>query len=440
MYFSPRAGQLAGLLALLLSTTQLQAEGLPQVPSTPKNLIIMVGDGMGPAYTSAYRLYMDDPATEEVEETVFNRLLIGSASTFPARESGYVTDSAAAATALSCGIKTYNGAIAVDSQKQSVPTLLERAKQAGLSTGVAVTSQVNHATPAAFLSHNESRQNYDELAQSYLATDAEVILGGGQRYFPESLRDKFRAKGYQVLTQMDALEQVSSPDVLGLFADIHLPWVQDEPEADRLATLTRKSLELLSQNDKGFVLLVEGSMIDWAGHANDIGAAMGEMHGFANAVEVAEQFVRQHPDTLMVATADHSTGGLTIGANNEYRWDPAPVRSMTATAEKIAKQAIAADQWRDQVNAGLGFTPTKHEWQQLEQARMLGQDAMTNVLRAVVNSHSNTGWTTAGHTGVDVQVFAVGAGSGLFSGHQDNTDIANKLASLLPAPTPAKQQ
>lgn len=165
-------------------TLTAQAQGLPEVPAKPKNIIIMIGDGMGPAYTSAYRLYKDDPDTEEVEETVFNRLLVGSASTFPARESGYITDSAAAATALSSGIKTYNGAIGVDLKHQPVPTLLERAHRAGLATGVTVTSQVNHATPAAFLSHNISRKHYDELAQSYLDTGASVILGGGQRYFP----------------------------------------------------------------------------------------------------------------------------------------------------------------------------------------------------------------------------------------------------------------
>lgn len=432
MFHATRLKQLAGLFALSLTSLQLSAQGLPEVPTTPKNIIIMIGDGMGPAYTSAYRFYMDDPATEEVEETVFNRLLTGSASTFPAKDSGYVTDSAAAATALSSGVKTYNGAIGVDNHKQVVPTLLERAKAAGMATGVAVTSQVNHATPAAFLSHNESRGNYEELAESYLNTDAEVIMGGGQRYFPEDLRARFKAKGYQILTEMDALAQTNKPHVLGLFADIHLPWVQDEPEADRLAILTAKSLELLSQSDKGFVLMVEGSMIDWAGHGNDIGAAMGEMRGFANAIEVAEQFVRNHPDTLLVITADHSTGGLTIGANKEYRWNPEVIRSMTATTAATATKAIADDNWKPVVETGLGFKPTDKEWQQLDSARMQGHEALTKALRKVVDTHSNTGWTTAGHTGIDVEVFATGAGAGLFHGHQDNTDIANKLSGLLP--------
>lgn len=171
----------------------------------------MVGDGMGPAYTSAYRYFNDNPDTEEIEQTVFDRLLVGMASTYPARVSGYVTDSAAAATALATGVKSYNGAISVDPQKQPIPTIMEKAKQRGMSTGVAVTSQINHATPAAFLSHSESRKNYVELANKYLETDADVMLGGGQKYFDQELLAKFDAKGYQILQESARLKASNSP-------------------------------------------------------------------------------------------------------------------------------------------------------------------------------------------------------------------------------------
>jgi alkaline phosphatase len=134
----------------------------------PKNIIMVIADGMGPAYTTSYRYFNDDPATETIEETVFDRLLVGSSSTYPARVSGFVTDSAAGATALSTGYKTYNGAIALDVNKNSVETVLEFAKQQGKKTGVVVTSQINHATPASYLAHNESRENYNAIADSYL--------------------------------------------------------------------------------------------------------------------------------------------------------------------------------------------------------------------------------------------------------------------------------
>lgn len=400
--------------------------------SHPKNIIIMIGDGMGPAYTTAYRYYKENPDTEEMEQTVFDRLLVGMSSTYPARVSGFITDSAASATALSTGFKSYNGAIGVDVEKRPLQTLLEKAKSLGLSTGVAVSSQVNHATPAAFLTHNESRQNYIEIAESYINTDADVILGGGQRYFSAELIEKFTAKGYQHISEFNQLDSVTSPKVLGLFADVQLPWVIDDKEARSLSTLTKKSLELLSQNPNGFVLLVEGSLIDWAGHSNDIATAMAEVDEFAYTIEVVEQFVRQQKDTLMVVTADHNTGGLSVGANGKYEWNPEVLHKVKASPDSIAASAIAADDWHGIVSDLLGFTPSAQEFSGLTNARMQGNKALAIALRKLIDVYSNTGWTSVGHTGLDVQVFAAGPGAKLFSGHQDNTEIAQKIFSLLP--------
>ncbi|MFT5235880.1 MAG: alkaline phosphatase [Shewanella sp.] len=404
-------------------------------PSVPKNIVIMIGDGMGPAYTSAYRYYKNNPDTEEVEQTVFDRLLVGTASTYPAKISGYVTDSAASATALATGVKSYNGAISVDTSKRPLTTIMEKAKQLGLSTGVAVTSQINHATPAAFLTHNESRRNYDEIAKSLLDTDTDVMLGGGQRYFPPKLLEKFEAKGYQHISDFSQLDAIKAPKVIGLFADIQLPWAINDKDAHKLSKMTSKALELLSQNQDGFVLLVEGSLIDWAGHNNDIATAMAEMDEFANAVEVVEQYVRQHSDTLMLVTADHNTGGLSIGANGEYIWNTEIINGVSNSPDVIASQSLADGDWQSRVSTQLGFNLSPEEVTQLSLARMQGIDVMTTAIKKNIDLRSYTGWTTAGHTGVDVQVFASGPASHLFNGYQDNTDIANKLMSLLPKTT-----
>lgn len=152
------------LLSSLCLTLAVSANAAEQ----PHNIIMVVADGMGPAYTTAYRYLKDDKNTPEVENTIFDKYYIGSSSTYPAAVSGYVTDSAASATALATGIKSYNGAIAVDVNKKPVETVLERAKKYGMKTGAVVTSQVNHATPASYIAHNESRQNYDEIADSYV--------------------------------------------------------------------------------------------------------------------------------------------------------------------------------------------------------------------------------------------------------------------------------
>ncbi|ACA88392.1 alkaline phosphatase [Shewanella woodyi] len=401
-------------------------------PSVPKNIVIMIGDGMGPAYTSAYRYYKNNPDTEEIEQTVFDRLLVGSASTYPAKISGYVTDSAAAATALATGIKSYNGAVSVDIHKRPITTIMEQAKKRGLATGIAVTSQINHATPAAFLTHNESRRNYDEIAKSLLNTDTDVMLGGGKRYFPAKLIQQFEAKGYQYLSDFSQLETASSPKVIGLFADVQLPWAINERGAHKLSKMTSKALELLSKNQDGFVLLVEGSLIDWAGHNNDIVTAMAEMDEFANAIEVVEQYARQHNDTLMLVTADHNTGGLSIGAEGEYIWKTDIINGVSTSPDVIATRALKYDDWQTKVSDALGFKLSQNEETQLSLARMQGVEVMTTAIKNLIDTRSFTGWTTGGHTGVDVQIFASGPASTLFSGFQDNTDIANKLMSLLP--------
>ncbi|MGI2853637.1 alkaline phosphatase [Shewanella algae] len=431
MKLSQLTGALLGLSLLL--PLAVDANQLPNpAPSRPQNIVIMVGDGMGPAYTSAYRYFNDNPDTEEIEQTVFDRLLVGMASTYPARVSGYVTDSAAAATALATGVKSYNGAISVDTQKQPIPTIMEKAKQRGMSTGVAVTSQINHATPAAFLSHSESRKHYVELANKYLETDADVMLGGGQKYFDQELLAKFDAKGYQILQEFSALESITQPKVMGLFAEVQLPWVQDDQDGHRLSAMTGKALELLSQNNNGFVLLVEGSLIDWAGHNNDIAAAMAEMDEFARTMEVVEQFVRQNPNTLMVATADHNTGGLSIGSKGKYAWNPEVLKGLSASIDTLAAAALTAEDWQASLAQGLGFELKPALLEQLAKARMQGKETLASAIKQEVDRRSNTGWTTGGHTGTDVQVFATGPGAELFIGNQDNTDIASKLISLLP--------
>ncbi|MCE9789655.1 alkaline phosphatase [Shewanella chilikensis] len=431
MKLSQLTGALLGLSLLL--PLAADANQLPNpAPSRPQNIVIMVGDGMGPAYTSAYRYFNDNPDTEEIEQTVFDRLLVGMASTYPARVSGYVTDSAAAATALATGVKSYNGAISVDIQKQPIPTIMEKAKQRGMSTGVAVTSQINHATPAAFLSHSESRKHYVELANKYLETDADVMLGGGQKYFDQELLAKFDAKGYQIVQEFSALESITQPKVMGLFAEVQLPWVLDDKDGHRLSAMTGKALELLSQNNNGFVLLVEGSLIDWAGHNNDIVAAMAEMDEFARTMEVVEQFVRQNPNTLMVATADHNTGGLSIGSKGKYAWNPEVLKGLSASIDTLAAAALTAEDWQAPLAQGLGFELEPALLEQLAKARMQGKETLASAIKQEVDRRSNTGWTTGGHTGTDVQVFATGPGAELFIGNQDNTDIASKLISLLP--------
>ena len=163
------------LLALLCASTSVYAS------DAPKNVIYMIGDGMGPAYTTAYRYFKDDPTTKQIETTVFDTILTGMARTYP-DDHTYVTDSAAGATALSSGHKSYNGAIAVDTDKKPVKTMLEIAKERGMTTALVATSQINHATPASFATHNESRRNYDAIANEYIDNKIACWFNARRRY------------------------------------------------------------------------------------------------------------------------------------------------------------------------------------------------------------------------------------------------------------------
>ncbi|WP_394221182.1 alkaline phosphatase [Alteromonas gracilis] len=408
--------------------------------NVPKNIIMVVADGMGPAYTTAYRNFMDNPSTPEMESVVFDDILVGNASTYPAQVSGYVTDSAAAATALATGVKSYNGAIGVDVDKQPVNSVMYHAKRMGMRTGLAVTSQIVHATPASYIAHNESRKNYNEIAEDFFdirVNDnfiADVMLGGGTTYFKREDRDilaQFVEAGYEYADSYSDLDAIPvGSNVLGLFAPVALPAVLDEQRKNRLEYLTKNAIKHL-ENENGFFLLVEASQVDWAGHANDIGSAMAEMHDLALTMTYLREYVEANPDTLVVLTADHSTGGLTIGANGDYRWSPEHLKAMSASVLTIALEMASEENPGEFVASKLGFSLSEEELATLDSVSNQDDETRFNAVKAFLDTKTNTGWTTGGHTGVDVEVFAFGAGYQSFIGQIDNTDIAKKIFQFI---------
>ncbi|WP_206486390.1 alkaline phosphatase [Thalassotalea sp. G2M2-11] len=448
------------LLAACQTTSEQRVSADTATENTPKNIIMIVADGMGPAYTTAYRYFADDPSTLNIEQTVFDRHLVGAASTYPAHVSGYVTDSAAAASALASGVKTYNGAISVDVNKKPVETVLERAKSLDKKTGVVVTSQINHATPAAYLSHNVSRRNYNEIADSYFdnGIKADVYLGGGWQYFIRENRNLVKEFQQQGFYYLDNYQQLSSlpanQPIIGLFADKGLPWAIDDSDKNRLSTMTKAAIKQL-ENEQGYFMLIEASQVDWAGHSNDINSAMAEVADLAATIEYLESYVKQSPDTLVVLTADHSTGGLTIGANGLYEWRPQLLREMTQSTQTIAeyfsmnqitaeslskhmanisisaqeadKIVAAKKNAQEKLNAYLSMSKE----QQQSQAKPIVEKAIYQALNKLIDAKTNTGWTGGGHTAVDVPVYSFGAGHQQFSGKIDNTDIAKTMFKFL---------
>ncbi|MEH7416241.1 alkaline phosphatase [Neobacillus drentensis] len=420
----------------------VKAKEVTQNNAEIKNVIFLIGDGMGVSYTSAYRYLKDNPSTKVVEQTEFDKYLVGQQKTYPEDPAQNVTDSAAAATAMSAGIKTYNAAIGVDNDGSTVKTVLEAAKEKGKSTGLVATSEITHATPASYGAHDVSRKNMNAIADDYYdemikgGHKIDVMLGGGLSNFVREDRDltkEFQKDGYSYVTNKEDMLKNNNNKMLGLFAPGGMPKMLDrEASMPSLQDMTQTALKKLSQNKKGFFLMVEGSQIDWAGHDNDIVAAMSEMDDFEKAFKAAIEFAKKDKHTLVVATADHSTGGYSIGARGDYNWFGAPIAAAERTpdfmAEQIAKGADVEQTLKNYINLQL----TSKEIESVKAAAASKNvTTIDNAIEMIFDNRSVTGWTTGGHTGEDVNVYAYGPGSGLFAGNIDNTDQAKHIFDIL---------
>ncbi len=290
----------------------------------PKNIIFFIGDGMGLATVTAAKIEAGNLAMEKLPHT-------GFVITF-SKNNNLITDSAAAATALATGVKTDNGFISTTaefnngtSKIDTLKTVLEWAEEKGLSTGLVVTSSITHATPACFASHVSSRKLETEIARQLSNEEIEVLFGGGLQFFLKAseklsvrkdnldLLQIFKSKGYRVIKSYEEFAKLNpqiTERVLGLFSPEGMP---DIPErSPSLVEMTEKALQILQKNEKGFFLMVEGSQIDWKAHANNAHGVIDETLEFDRAIDAGIKFAESHPQTLIVVTADHETGGIAL--------------------------------------------------------------------------------------------------------------------------------
>nr|WP_181444628.1 alkaline phosphatase [Bacillus sp. 03113] len=433
-----------GSLSGILPNKDVHAEVSKSNNAEIKNVIFMIGDGMGVSYTSAYRYLKDDSNTPVAERTEFDKYLVGQQMTYPEDPAQNVTDSASAATAMSAGVKTYNAAIAVDNDKSEVKTVLEAAKEVGKATGLVATSEITHATPASFGAHDEHRKNMNAIADDYYDElvngkhKIDVLLGGGVSNLvrpDRNLTEEFKKDGFSYVTNKEQLLKDSNEQVLGLFAPGGLPKMIDRNEdIPSLQEMTTSAIERLSKDKDGFFLMIEGSQIDWAGHDNDIVSAMSEMEDFERAYKAAIEFAKKDKHTLVVATADHSTGGYSIGADGIYNWFGQPIKAAKHTpdfmAEQISKGADVEQTLKENIDQKV-LTLTAQEIQSVKDAASKKVVDIDNAIEAIFNKRSHTGWTTGGHTGEDVPVYAFGPYKERFAGQVDNTDHAKIIFDIL---------
>ncbi len=293
------------------------ADSNARPPKKPRNIILFIGDGMGVAHVYAGMTVSQQPFS--LEQFPFSGFSITNSA------DNYVTDSGAGATAIACGVKTNNGMIGVLPDNTAVPSIVEIAHKNGLATGVVSTSAVTHATPASFVAHNSGRDNYEDIAGDFLNGTLDLFIGGGEDHFRnrkdgKDLTVDLKTQGFDVVYTLDDLKASKSRKIAGLLAKEHMPTIL-EGRSTALEAMTRKAIETLNQDKDGFFLMVEGSMIDWGAHENNISYTVTETLDLDRAVGVALEFARKNRETLIVVTADHETGGLTIpgGSLEEHK-------------------------------------------------------------------------------------------------------------------------
>jgi alkaline phosphatase len=283
--------------------------------SQPKNMLFFIGDGMGFQQVKAAGMYANG-----VDGSLSFEAFPYQAEMTTSSADSFITDSAAAATAMATGFKVNNGVVsmAYPGDGRELETLLEYFSNRGKSTGLVTTTYITHATLAAFGAHEPDRENLSEIATDYLSqTHPNVLFGGGANGM--SSVSAVQA-GYTVVSdrpEMESLDTENINSVSGQFGNTHLPYEYDGlGSLPHLSEMTLKALEVLDNNPDGFFLIVEGGRIDHAGHANDIERNVFETVEFSYAVEKAIDWAQNRTDTLILVTADHETGGLAVLQNN----------------------------------------------------------------------------------------------------------------------------
>lgn len=406
---------LAALLAALVLAGAPCASAAPLADSA----ILFIGDGMGPLHIELTRVALGGEPLAMEKMPFSGTVTTGSAN----RE---VTDSAAAGTALATGRKTNNGMVGVSPDGKPLVNLLDRARAAHKSTGIATTDALYGATPASFAAHVSSRGERDNIAEQLAASRVEVMLGfgkeaflpksaGGSREDGKDLLAEMRNAGYQMAFTGAEMGEVKKRQLVGLFGG---------EEGPTLAGMVEAAIGRLSPNGDGFVLMVEGARIDWRAHDSDPAGVIVETRALAEAVAVALDYARARGRTLVVVTADHETGGLGITSPGRLT----ALRGVKCSSGEIGRR-LAADKSdvREVVAACTGIG----DLTEAEAGRIKADADPAAAIAAVLSARAGVTWRTTRHTDTPVRVFAFGPGADRFAGSMDNTDIPGRIAEVL---------
>lgn len=399
----------------------------------PKNVIMMIADGMNTdALTLARHINGGSLAMDEIS--------VGAVNTTWAR--GPITDSAPASTAMSTGNKTENKYIGTSVEDKPLATVLEAAEQEGKATGLIATSEIPHATPAGFSAHTTNRSRYDDILRQMVNNDLEVVLGGGFNLKTDELTSEIEGRieeaGYDYVQSKEDMLNYNGDKLWGAFAKADLDYDIDREESGNnqpsLSEMTNKAVEVLSKDEDGFMLMVEGSKVDWAAHENSPSAMVSDIIAFDNAVKEALDFAKDREDTVVIVTTDHGNSGLSIG-------DYENTESVGMTYEKLNQYQnfkVTEEFFNNEILPSLGSQDAKVA-QAVESN--FGISALTaeevaevraGNLNRVLATRTGIGFTTGGHTGENVYlgIYAPDSVKKL-GGVVENTNLATYMAELL---------
>ncbi|KAL4962299.1 alkaline phosphatase [Aspergillus stella-maris] len=448
-------------------------------PTGKRNLIFMVSDGMGPTSLSMTRSFRQLTEGLPVDDTlVLDKHILGTSRT--RSSSSLVTDSAAGATAFSCGFKSYNGAISVLPDHSPCGTVLEAASLAGYKTGLVVTTRITDATPACFASHVNYRQYEDQIAEQEIGEHplgrvVDLIMGGGRCHFlsnttegscradDRDLVSIAKDKGFSYLHDRKGFDALNGGTeaklpLLGLFADGDIPYELDRRTQNdvypSLEEMTRSALKILSHatedSDQGFFIMIEGSRIDHAGHGNDPAAQVNEVIAYDKAFAAVLEFLEEDSTPgVLVATSDHETGGLAAARQlhtsyPDYLWLPGVLANASHSAEFTTKELVkyllehpdtdkAAKEGytRELLRKALGIADASQE----EIGSLLDPNnpiPPVYVFADMISRRAQIGWSTHGHSAVDVNIYTSSSKAAWpLQGNHENTEVGNFLADYL---------
>ena len=437
------------ILAYIVIITIILSSSILSFAAQAKNIILMIGDGMGPAHLHITWLY----ATRHLgKDLVMIEIMNKGQTAYMVNDTAdsTVTESAAAAVQMATGVKVLARSIGIGPDGKVLKTILEMAKEKGKATGLVTTAGITDATPAAFAAHVERRSEEERIAEQLVNSNVNILFGGRKAFFlPEAeagrrkdarnLIREAKQNGYEFVSTAEEMKKAQGEKIIGLFNQGSMLFEIDRKGSQEpsLAEMASKALDVLSRNKSGFFLMVEAGRIDHAAHLNDIGALLWDTLAFDEAIRVAYEFQKAHPDTLLIITADHETGGLVV-----LPFGPTGREYESINLEAISKIKGSSERR----NKEMGEDPSPEKIKEImkkyydidlteEQVKIIRENPLkqldpkhfyygrNSAIAFVLRPYHRVGWATDSHSGTPLFLWGIGPGYNKLKGWKHNTEV-----------------